>query len=80
QALRQLVPHTAATLYWAARVTLVNRMEDLVAFDAVFTAVFGAIDAAVVGPRAPSLPLAAPRAPVAGTVHRAGGGADTLPW
>lgn len=80
QALRQLVPHTAATLYWAARVTLVNRMEDLVAFDAVFTAVFGAIDAAVVGPRAPSLPLAAPRAPAAGTVHRAGGGADTLPW
>ncbi|ARG93476.1 vWA domain-containing protein [Mycobacterium kansasii] len=77
QALRQLVPHTAAALYWAARLTLVNRMEDLVAFDAVFTAVFGAIDADAARPRAPSLPLA-------GTVHRAGsrsaGGADTLPW
>ncbi|VBA34118.1 hypothetical protein LAUMK13_00405 [Mycobacterium innocens] len=84
QALRQLVPHTAATLYWAARLTLVNRMEDLVAFDAVFTAVFGAIDVDAAGPPAPSLPLAGPRTPVAGTVHRAGSrsgaGADTLPW
>lgn len=84
QALRQLVPHTAATLYWAARLTLVNRMEDLVAFDAVFAAVFGAVDGDAVGPPAPSLPLGGPRTPAAGTVHRAGsrsgGGADTLPW
>lgn len=84
QALRQLGSHTAATLYWAARLTLVNRMEDLVAFDAVFTAVFGAVDVAAGGPPAPSLPLGGPRTPAAGTVHRAGsrsgGAADGVPW
>jgi uncharacterized protein len=41
QALRELVPLTPSELYWAARLTLVNRMEDLAAFDAVFEATFG---------------------------------------
>jgi uncharacterized protein len=41
QALAELVPRTRSELYWAARLTLVNRMEDLAAFDAVFEAVFG---------------------------------------
>ncbi len=41
QALRQLVPRTSSELYWAARLTLVNRMEDLAAFDSVFAATFG---------------------------------------
>ena len=31
---------TRSQLYWAARLTLVNRVEDLAAFDAVFEAVF----------------------------------------
>ncbi|HET7074826.1 MAG TPA: VWA containing CoxE family protein, partial [Mycobacterium sp.] len=44
QALRLLVPGTTPALYWAARLTLVNRMEDLSAFDAVFTSVFGPVD------------------------------------
>ncbi len=41
QALAELVPRTRSELYWVARLTLVNRMEDLAAFDAVFDAVFG---------------------------------------
>ena len=87
QALRQLVPDTTSALYWAARLTLVNRMEDLVAFDAVFAAVFGVFGAArpdgTSGP-APVLPLPGPKTPAAGTVRRAGGlsngGAQKLPW
>jgi uncharacterized protein len=31
---------TRTQLYWAARLTLVNRVEDMAAFDAVFEAVF----------------------------------------
>ena len=34
-------PRTRLQLYWAARLTLVNRVEDLAAFDAIFEAVFG---------------------------------------
>lgn len=41
QGLRQRVPRTRSELYWVARVTLVNRGEDLPVFDAVFDAVFG---------------------------------------
>jgi uncharacterized protein len=41
QALRQLAPHSRSELYWAARLTLVNRADDLPAFDVVFDAVFG---------------------------------------
>ena len=40
QAMRRLQPRTRPQLYWAARLTLVNRAEDLVAFDTVFDAVF----------------------------------------
>jgi uncharacterized protein with von Willebrand factor type A (vWA) domain len=40
QAMRQLAPRSRPQLYWAARLTLVNRVEDLAAFDAVFNAVF----------------------------------------
>ena len=38
--LRREWPGTRTQLYWAARLTLVNRVEDLAAFDAVFEAVF----------------------------------------
>lgn len=84
QALRHLVPQTRSALYWAARLTLVNRVEDLSAFDAVFQQVFGSIapdDPA--GPE-PFLPLPGPKTPAAGTVHRGGspsvGTPQTLPW
>jgi uncharacterized protein len=40
QALARLEPSTRPELYWAARLTLVNRVEDLTAFDAVFGTVF----------------------------------------
>jgi uncharacterized protein with von Willebrand factor type A (vWA) domain len=40
QALRRLVPRYRAELYWAARLTLINRVDDLAAFDAVFDAAF----------------------------------------
>ncbi|CAN5739805.1 VWA domain-containing protein [soil metagenome] len=39
-ALDQLAPVYRRDLYWAARLTLVNRVEDLPGFDAVFDAVF----------------------------------------
>jgi uncharacterized protein with von Willebrand factor type A (vWA) domain len=84
QAFRQLVPDTTSALYWAARLTLVNRMEDLVVFDAVFAAVFGA--ARPDGPtgREPLLPSSGPRTPAASTVQRAGSpsgaASQQLPW
>lgn len=40
QVLRQLTPHTRSQLYWAARLTLVDRWENFAAFDSVFDAVF----------------------------------------
>jgi uncharacterized protein with von Willebrand factor type A (vWA) domain len=39
-ALEQLAPVSRSDLYWAARLTLVNRADDLPGFDAVFDAVF----------------------------------------
>ena len=39
-AMRTLVPVTRTQLYWTARLTLVNRAEDVATFDAVFAAVF----------------------------------------
>jgi uncharacterized protein len=41
RALSELAPGIRSELYWAARLTLVNRMEDVAAFDAVFEATFG---------------------------------------
>jgi uncharacterized protein with von Willebrand factor type A (vWA) domain len=82
QALRRLVPHTRTALYWAARLTLVNRMEDLGAFDAVFNSVFGT--AQPDGASDATLPLPGPRTPAAGIVHRTGGpsgaAGQALPW
>src|ERR1700730_16012470 len=84
QALRQLVPDTTSALYWAARLTLVNGMEDLDAFDSVFASAFGtARPDGAMGPE-PVLPLPGPTTPAAGTVRQAGGpskaGARKLPW
>lgn len=88
QALRNLAPPTPSALYWAARLALVNRMEDLSAFDAVFAAVFGAADPnGTKGPDSP-LPIPGPRTPAAGTVRRADSRsgarqaqeAQRLPW
>ncbi len=85
-ALRQLAPHTTSALYWAARLTLVNRMEDLGAFDALFASLFGVHGAnqpdAATAPGA-ALPIPGPKTPAVGTVQRAGsrsGATQGLPW
>ncbi|WP_204808447.1 vWA domain-containing protein [Mycobacterium riyadhense] len=79
-ALRHLVPQTPSALYWAARLTLVNRMEDLGAFDEVFAAVFGSLE----HDPTTALPLPGPKTPAAGTLQRAAssssGTAERLPW
>jgi uncharacterized protein len=84
QALRQLVPDTTSALYWAARLTLVNRMEDLNGFDAVFTSVFGTVEPDGSRGSDSPLPLPGPKTPAAGTVHRAGSrssaGTQAVPW
>jgi uncharacterized protein with von Willebrand factor type A (vWA) domain len=81
QALRRLEPRSRTGLYWAARLTLVNRVDDLAAFDAAFDAVFG--DAGVgLEPPARRLQRGGPAASVPGV--RTGDGppleADGLPW
>lgn len=40
EAMRRLTPRSRTELYWAARLTLVNRADDLLAFDSVFDTVF----------------------------------------
>jgi uncharacterized protein with von Willebrand factor type A (vWA) domain len=79
QALRQLAPRTWSELYWAARLTLVNRWEDLVAFDAVFGAVFGDV-ATDLDP--PGLYRGVPgsSAPTSETRNGAAGDGAELPW
>ena len=80
EVLRRDWPHTRSQLYWAARLTLVNRVEDVVAFDVTFDAVFGD---AVLGVDPPGLKrsLGTTAAPDAGAPGRdeavAEGG---LPW
>ncbi|WP_343602074.1 VWA domain-containing protein [Mycobacterium sp.] len=75
QALRKLRPHNRSELYWAARLTLVNRMEDLNPFDSVFAAVFGDAPAGVPA-RAWTTGSTAP-----GARRRPGAdGAAALPW
>ncbi|MGO8938679.1 MAG: vWA domain-containing protein [Mycobacterium sp.] len=84
QALQHLVPHTTSELYWAARLTLVNRSEDLGSFDEVFAAVFGSIQPGDTRSPESVLPIPGPKTPAAGIVQPAGSpagrGAEKLPW
>ena len=80
-AMHHIPPHSRTALYWVARLALVNRAEDLRAFDAVFNAIFDdAFAARRIQPedRGP-LPSGA-AAP--GVGRRDGGGSegDGLPW
>src|ERR1700722_9469613 len=81
QALRHLEPRSRTGLYWAARLTLVNRVDDLAAFDGAFDAVFGDAGAGL-EPPARRLQRGGPAASVPGV--RTGDGppldADGLPW
>lgn len=80
-AIRTMVPAARTQLYWAARLTLVNRVDDLSAFDAVFDAVFA--DAVLpldpVSLRA-QRGVAASSTPATGRRDDSGPQADGLPW
>lgn len=80
-AMHHIPPHSRTALYWVARLALVNRAEDLRAFDAVFDAIFDdAFAARRIQPEdRGSLPSGAP---VPGVGRREGGSAegDGLPW
>lgn len=87
QALRHLAPRTTSALYWAARLTLVNRMEDLAAFDAVLREVFGSIQSGDTRRPESALPIPGPKtpAPPAAGISRparspSGEGVEKLPW
>jgi uncharacterized protein with von Willebrand factor type A (vWA) domain len=79
QALAHLAPRSRSELYWAARLTLVNRMADIAAFDAVFNAVFA--DTVLV-PDSPGLTGSrAARATPGGRARDSVAADDgTLPW
>lgn len=80
QAMHELVPAARSRLYWAARLSLVTRVEDLPAFDAVFDAVFAD---AVLGLDPPGLKRSAlsSTAPAQSSPAAAGETADAdLPW
>ncbi|MFD8247978.1 VWA domain-containing protein [Nocardia sp. NPDC059691] len=80
QAWRRMAPRSRTELYWAMRLTLVDRMQDLAAFDAVFAAVFA--DAVLgVDPASRTHGLPAERASAPGTVGRGRSrhGGD-VPW
>jgi uncharacterized protein with von Willebrand factor type A (vWA) domain len=80
-ALDRMAPRSRRELYWAARLTLVNRAEDLPGFDSVFGAVF---DDTVLGLDPPNLKssLGAPAASVPGVASTQGATLDGggLPW
>lgn len=84
QALQYLVPQTTSAMYWAARLSLVNRMEDLAGFDAVLQEVFGSIQPGDTRSAESVLPIAGPKTPAAGIVQPAAGSpnasAEKLPW
>ncbi|MEE2031871.1 VWA domain-containing protein [Rhodococcus chondri] len=85
RALRLQPPRTRNRLYWAARLTLVDRHDGLAVFDAVFSEVFdhGVLPmdphARRTGPE--DAPHTAPEAPHSGEPHRRpGGGGAEVPW
>ena len=88
QALRHLAPQTSVALYWAARLTLVNRMEDLGAFDAVMREVFGSVQSGDTRSPESVLPIAGPKTPAATTAgilqpaasQSSNARAERLPW
>jgi uncharacterized protein with von Willebrand factor type A (vWA) domain len=79
QALRRMAPQSRTELYWAARLTLVDRIEDLAAFDAVFAAVFADTVLGLDPPnRTQGLPSA--RTSTAGSLGRSQADDNGVPW
>lgn len=80
-AMRELVPSARSQLYWTGRLTLVNRAEDLPAYDAVFEAVFA--DAVLETDPIARTALQGPSAsavPATGQRSNSGPEAGGLPW
>ncbi len=80
-AMRELVPSARSQLYWTGRLTLINRADDLPAYDAVFEAVFA--DAVLpMDPIARNAPQGRSASAVPSTGERGEGGpqAEGLPW
>ncbi|RDH74731.1 VWA domain-containing protein [Mycolicibacterium moriokaense] len=80
-AMRHIAPRSRSTLYWVARLSLVNRADDVRLFDAVFAAVFDdAFPGRRINPedRRP-LPSGA-ATPGIGRGEGGSGEADGLPW
>ena len=80
-ALELLAPRSRRDVYWAARLTLVNRCEDLAGFDAVFAAVFDDAEFGLDPPRrAPSLGAAAASVPGLAAPQGPPLDREGLPW
>ena len=81
QAMHHVAAHSRTGLYWAARLSLVNRAEDIRAFDSVFNALFDdAFATRRIQPEDRGLRL--PGEPVPGVGGSDGGGSDGdgVPW
>ncbi|MGW4739547.1 vWA domain-containing protein [Nocardia xishanensis] len=80
QALRRMAPRSRTELYWAMRLTLVDRVQDLAAFDAVFAMVFDDASLGVDPPsRTHALPAERASAEGMGGGGQARQGGD-VPW
>lgn len=81
QAMRHMAPQSRTALYWTARLSLVNRTEDLAAFDAVFGEIFA--DTAAqrsIQPEDRGLDASDHTASGASTHDSGPADADGLPW
>ena len=80
QAMHLIAPAERSQVYWAARLTLVSRADEVPVFDGVFEAVFGAAVLGLdpVGLRRTPMPPGAPGRNAAGT--RSGADTEGLPW
>ena len=81
QAMRHMAPQSRTSMYWTARLSLVNRAEDLSAFDTVFDAIFAdAVARRRLQPEDRGLEPPAAAAPGAAGHESGTGGGDGLPW
>ena len=80
QAMRRIAPQSRTAMYWTARLSLVNRAEDMAAFDAVFDEIFAdTVAQRRIQPE--DRGLAAPAATSGASTGDSGAGeADGLPW
>lgn len=80
RALEVLTLSTRPELYWAARLTLVNRADDLPAFDSVFAGVFGCATVPLGAQMPQQLPQPGPVSGMAGADGAVIEAGATLPW